>query len=83
MSVRRLEAVLDHGFSRPELLRQALTHRSFAGTNNEQLEFLGDSVLDCAISASLCLRFPGEHRFRLHIAKMLFCPPAGATNPLE
>ena len=59
MSVRRLEAALGHGFSRPELLRQALTHRSFAGTNNEQLEFLGDSVLDCAVSASLCLRFPG------------------------
>jgi hypothetical protein len=32
---------------------------------------------------SLRLRLPGEHRFRLLIAKMLFCPPAGATNPLE
>ena len=59
MSVRRLEAALGHGFSRPELLRQALTHRSFAGTNNEQLEFLGDSVLDCAVSARLSLRYPG------------------------
>jgi ribonuclease-3 len=59
MSVKRLEAALGHGFARPELLRQALTHRSFASTNNEQLEFLGDSVLDCAIAANLCLRFPG------------------------
>ncbi len=59
MSVKHLEAALGHGFARPELLRQALTHRSFASTNNEQLEFLGDSVLDCAIAANLCLRFPG------------------------
>ena len=58
MKSQRLEAALGHGFARPELLRQALTHRSFASTNNEQLEFLGDSVLDCAIAANLCLRFP-------------------------
>ncbi|MBI5110128.1 MAG: ribonuclease III [Rhodocyclales bacterium] len=58
MKARRLEVALGHGFARPELLRQALTHRSFAATNNEQLEFLGDSVLDLAIAASLCLRFP-------------------------
>jgi ribonuclease-3 len=59
MNPQRLEAALGHDFVRPELLRQALTHRSFAGTNNEQFEFLGDSVLDCAISASLFQRFPG------------------------
>ena len=58
MKLQRLEAALGHDFARPELLRQALTHRSFGSPNNEQLEFLGDSVLDCAISARLCLRFP-------------------------
>lgn len=55
----RLETALGHAFNRPELLRQALTHRSHGSPNNEQLEFLGDSVLDCAISARLYLRFPG------------------------
>ncbi len=59
MKLQRLEAALGHGFSRPELLRQALTHRSFGSPNNEQLEFLGDSILDCAISARLYLSFPG------------------------
>jgi ribonuclease-3 len=59
MKSQRLEAALGHGFARPDLLRQALTHRSFSSTNNEQLEFLGDSVLDCAIAATLCLRYPG------------------------
>jgi ribonuclease-3 len=32
------------------LLEQALTHRSFGIPHNERLEFLGDSVLNCAIA---------------------------------
>lgn len=58
MGVTRLETALGHAFARPALLRQALTHRSFAADNYEQFEFLGDSVLDCVISASLFQRFP-------------------------
>lgn len=59
MKPQRLEAALGHGFSRPELLRQALTHRSFGAPNNERLEFLGDSVLNCTIASVLYQRFPG------------------------
>jgi ribonuclease-3 len=51
-------AVLGHAFRRPELLRQALTHRSFAAEHNERLEFIGDSVLNCAIALMLYERFP-------------------------
>jgi ribonuclease-3 len=58
MDPQRLEAALGHRFARPGLLRQALTHRSFGTPHNEQFEFLGDSVLDCAISGELCRRFP-------------------------
>lgn len=58
MDPQRLEKALGHDFARPALLRQALTHRSFGTPHNEQLEFLGDSVLDCAISGELCRRFP-------------------------
>jgi ribonuclease-3 len=39
------------------LLRQALTHRSHSSTHNERLEFLGDSVLNCAVAALLFQRF--------------------------
>ncbi len=53
MKPRRLEAALGHAFGRPELLRQALTHRSFGAPNNERLEFLGDSVLNCVIAGAL------------------------------
>ena len=50
-------AALDHAFRNPELLRQALTHRSFGFTNNERLEFVGDAVLNCVVGLVLFERF--------------------------
>ena len=49
---------LGHAFSQPELLRTALTHRSFGVPNNERLEFLGDGLLDFVIAEALYQRFP-------------------------
>jgi ribonuclease-3 len=51
-------ALLGHTFRRPELLRQALTHRSFGTPHNERLEFVGDAVLNCVVGATLYERFP-------------------------
>lgn len=48
-----LQARLQHRFSSPRLLERALTHRSFSADHNERLEFLGDSVLNLAISGLL------------------------------
>jgi len=53
-----LGASLGHSFRRAELLRQALTHRSFGADHNERLEFIGDAVLDCAIALTLYHRYP-------------------------
>ena len=53
-----LQARLGFPFVRPSLLQQALTHRSFAADHNERLEFLGDAVLDCALSTALMQRLP-------------------------
>ena len=53
-----LERRLGHRFAAPELARQALTHRSFGTPHNERLEFLGDSLLNCAVAALLYERFP-------------------------
>src|SRR5438105_5463975 len=53
-----VEEALGRVFRRPELLRQALTHRSFAAEHNERLEFIGDGVLNCAIALMLYERFP-------------------------
>lgn len=53
-----LERRIGHRFKDPLLLEQALTHRSFGSPHNERLEFLGDSVLGCAITELLFQRHP-------------------------
>jgi ribonuclease-3 len=58
MRAERLQDALGFRFSRPELLRQALTHRSHSSPHNERLEFLGDSVLNCIMATLLFERFP-------------------------
>ncbi|WP_321808365.1 ribonuclease III [Burkholderia sp. BCC1993] len=57
MPPSQLESRLRYEFRNAELLRQALTHRSHSATHNERLEFLGDSVLNCAVAALLFQRF--------------------------
>jgi ribonuclease-3 len=63
--VTRLEGLLNYRFRDPVWLERALTHRSAAhernsgrATDNEQLEFLGDSILGFCISEWLFKRFP-------------------------
>ncbi len=66
-----LESRIDYRFTEAELLRRALVHSSLANesrtgagsplTDNEQLEFLGDSVLGFLIAEALVRRFP-EYR---------------------
>ena len=47
---------LQHHFANPKLLQRAVTHRSFSADHNERLEFLGDSVLNLAVSGLLYQR---------------------------
>jgi ribonuclease-3 len=53
-----MAAALDHAFRNPDLLRQALTHRSYGLPHNERLEFVGDAVLNCVVALVLFERFP-------------------------
>jgi ribonuclease-3 len=59
-----LEQALGHSFADRALLEQALTHSSFAResseltADNEQMEFLGDAVLQLVASQELYQRFP-------------------------
>jgi ribonuclease-3 len=53
MTLDALQQRLGYRFSKPELLQQALTHRSHSAQHNERLEFLGDSVLNCAVADML------------------------------
>jgi len=49
---------LGYRFRDAELLRQALTHRSYGALHNERLEFLGDGILNCVVAEELFRRFP-------------------------
>lgn len=49
---------LGHDFAEPQLLIEALTHRSAGARHNERLEFLGDSILNCVIAAALYVQCP-------------------------
>ena len=68
---RHIENVLGHRFRDLSLLKLALTHSSFANENdeptacNERLEFLGDAVLELAVSTELFRRFPDAHEGQL------------------
>lgn len=61
-----LEEALEYSFRCPELLEKALTHSSYANEqqasepllDNEQLEFLGDSVLGLVTSEALFAGYP-------------------------
>lgn len=73
--IEGLEAQLGHSFTDRECLMRALTHKSRAyeksaavddcQADNEQLEFLGDSVLGFVVSASLVRRHPTYPEGRL------------------
>lgn len=56
--LHRLQVRLGYRYARPELLQQALTHRSYSAQHNERLEFLGDGVLNCVVGHLLYMRFP-------------------------
>lgn len=58
MAEQALEDRLGYRFRDAALLRRALTHRSHGQPHNERLEFLGDSVVNCAVALELHQRFP-------------------------
>lgn len=66
MSGADFATVLGHDFARPDLLREALTHRSALRPrargqgSNERLEFIGDRVLGLVMAEWLIERFPAE-----------------------
>jgi ribonuclease-3 len=72
--VTGLEAKLGYTFSQPDLLVRALTHRSSLSDktstmpdadDNEQLEFLGDSILGFVVAEALFRRFPNAREGQL------------------
>lgn len=58
MNQQNLCQQIAYQFSNPALLQRALTHRSYSAINYERFEFLGDSVLNCAIAKFLFDHYP-------------------------
>ncbi|MDO8469848.1 MAG: ribonuclease III [bacterium] len=68
----KLSATLGVTFEHVERLEEALTHRSYLNENpswplpnNERLEYLGDAVLELAVTEELYRRFPDDQEGRL------------------
>ena len=60
ITISRLSKRIGYSFTQPELLTQALTHRSAKGQHNERLEYLGDSILGFVIAEALFEKFPNH-----------------------
>ena len=60
-----LKQSLAYTFEDEQLLKQALTHRSAPGPNNERLEFLGDSVLQLVASELVFEKTPNASEGQL------------------
>ncbi|MEK7382577.1 MAG: ribonuclease III [Elusimicrobiota bacterium] len=80
-----LEEVIGYRFRDAELLKQAMSHKSFAsesgsGVCNERMEFLGDSVLAAVVAHQLFTEYPDEPEGDLSKKKsLLVSRPSLAT----
>ena len=76
MNLDKLENLISCDFKNKDLLKEALTHRSYLNENpkwhlphNERLEFLGDAVLELAVTESLYEQFPKESEGKLTVLR--------------
>jgi ribonuclease III len=65
MDLSKLEKIIGYTFTDRKLLKEALTHSSYfhenpksARSHNERFEFLGDAVLELAVTEELFNRYP-------------------------
>lgn len=56
--INKLQEKLCYSFKNVDLLKQALTHRSYSKLNYERLEFVGDGILDYVVAINLYHKYP-------------------------
>lgn len=85
--IQALEARLGVTLALPDLALQALTHKSYVNEHkevrlqdNERLEFLGDAVVDLAISDRLMGRFPNASEGELSKLRALIVNEDGLAR---
>lgn len=71
-----LENIIGYTFKKKDLLVEALTHRSYLNENtkwhlphNERMEYLGDAVLELAVTESLFKKFPNEAEGKMTVLR--------------
>lgn len=80
----KLEQSLDYHFEDPQLLIEALTHKSYKQPyNNERLEFLGDAVLDLVVGEYLFSTFPNFDEGKLSKMRASLVNEEGFTRLAE
>jgi ribonuclease-3 len=78
--MHELESRFKYEFQNPNLLEEALTHRSFGSLNNERLEFLGDAVLNLVIGRLLFERYLGLPEGELTRVRSVLVNQDGLTH---
>ena len=81
--IKKFQEVIEYHFHDEKLLRQALTHSSFANekhlkkhSDNERLEFLGDAVLEIISSEFLYKEYPDKPEGELtKLRASIVCEP--------
>jgi len=80
--LNRLQQTLGFSFRNPGILEQAFTHSSYVNEHkharhNERLEYLGDAVLELAVSEYLFHRFPNLPEGELTLIRAsVVCEPS-------
>ncbi len=76
MKLEELEKKIGVNFKNPDLLKEAVTHRSYLNEkpswpvpHNERLEYLGDAVLELAVSEMLYKKFPTDPEGQLTLLR--------------
>jgi len=72
LKLKELQSKIKYQFKNENFLKEALTHRSYLNENpswhsdhNERLEYLGDAVLELAVTEELYHRFPKKEEGEL------------------
>jgi len=92
-TLKEFQKLIGYEFHNEDLLRQALTHSSYANekhlkklSDNERLEFLGDAVLEVISSEFLFSNYPNQTEGELtKLRASIVCEPTLAlcTNPIR
>ena len=91
-NIQLLETKIGYKFKKKSLIKEALTHKSFTKERaenpnffNERLEFLGDAVLELAVTEELFSRFPNkeEGELTMYRASLVNTKALRATRALQ